>query len=109
MAEQQNTNGGGRILYDEQGMRVVELSSTTNLYSLPTYQQKVAAIDMSGYEPTVRLIAPDVESVQREVPLTFEEVNILISSYQTFLADREKAAQEEAARRDRIVDEFDLF
>ncbi|SRR5579875_555480 len=104
MAEQQNTNGGGRILHEQQELRVVELGWRTDVYSYPTYQQKVVVMDTSGWNgPMLRLIAPDVEGFQREVPLTFEEADVLISAYQSFLADR-RAAQE-AAEASRVQSE----
>lgn len=86
-----------RVLYEDQYSRVVELSSVYDGWSPLRVVQTVAILN--GSYKQVKLGRPTGEGVD-EFDLTFDEVAVLLSAYQSYLTDRETQKREVAARID---------
>ncbi len=77
----------GRVLQDDGNVRFVELSALYDRRAPALAQQTIAAL-LDDWNPRVVLARPGEEG-PTQFELSFEEMNVLISAYQTFLADRE--------------------
>ena len=86
----------GRVLHDEDGTRFVELSASYNGYNYNPLEQKVVMFT-KGYHSHAEFISI-ADGEQKQFSLTREELDVLITSYQSYLIDQEAARVAQASQ-----------